>query len=266
MKKRNLALFVLLVPQIAMAQVAITEIMFDPSGVDSGHEWVEVYNEGTSSIPLSTWKLYEGNANHKIIAASGDSMLAPVAYAVIASNAAKFRNDYPNFAGALFHSAISLDNGGETITLRDRSLTDVDAVSYDSSLGGVGDGNSLQRIPGDTGNFMPRIPSPGAAMSLTAVANKITPVTPTTKISAKSTQKTAVSSGVKSQPSVRATNDAGNMAVVTSQTAAATTPGIDSYWFFALAAVILLAIATIAGSRHFKKSEWEIIEESPEDV
>ena len=36
--------------------------------------------------------------------------------------------------------------------------------------------------------------------------------------------------------------------------------------FFALAAVVLFALAAIAGSKHFKKSEWDIIEESPEDV
>ena len=29
---------------------------------------------------------------------------------------------------------------------------------------------------------------------------------------------------------------------------------------------ILLAVAAIASARHFKKTEWDIIEESPEDV
>lgn len=74
--------------------------------------------------------------------------------------------------------------------------------------------------------------------------------------------------GVTNVPNadVRASNDAGNMAIVGPQTAAVATSADESYWFFALAAVLLLAVAAIAGSRHFKKSEWDIIEESPEDV
>jgi hypothetical protein len=275
MKIRSLLFAVLLVPQITGAQAVITEIMYDPPGVDSGREWIEVYNESTSSIPLSAWKIYEGDANHNIIAAYGGSMLAPDEYAVIATNATKFQKDYPNYTGELFHSAFSLDNGGATLSLRDKSLADSDTVSYDSTWGGLGDGNSLQRLPaqagapGDIGNFIPRAPSPGAAMTSMPIPKEIVSATPSSKSFVKSTQKSGSASAIKSQTTqsnVRSSNDAGNLAVVSSQTAAATGPNIDSYWFFALAAVILLAIAAIAGSRHFKKTEWDIIEESPEDV
>lgn len=265
MKIRNLAVAVLLVPHFTFAQVAITEIMYDPPGVDSGHEWIEVYNESTSSIPLSTWKIYEGDVNHNIIAASGGSMLVPGTYAVIASNATKFRVDYPNYNGILFHSAFALDNGGATLTLRDKTLIDIDTVSYDSSWGGLGDGNSLQRAPGDQGDFVPRAPTPGAAMSPTALVPKMKPITPSAKTPIKSLKKATNPSEAKPS-STKVSNDVGDMAIVSSQTAIATTPGIDSYWFFALAAVLLFAIAAIAGARHFKKSEWDIIEESPEDV
>jgi hypothetical protein len=241
--------------------------MYDPHGADSGHEWIEVYNEGTSSIPLSSWKIYEGDANHNIIAASGGSMFAPGTYAVIASNATKFQADYPNYTGELFHSAIALDNGGATLTVRDKSLAAIDTASYDSSWGGLGDGNSLQRAPGDFGQFVPREPTPGAAISAAVVAPKKTPITAPTETPTKSPNKATVQKEVKppAQTDARASNDMGNMAVVSSQTAAVAAPGIDAYWFFALAAVMLLAIATVAGSRHFKKSEWDIIEESPEE-
>ncbi len=270
LKIYSVALLALLTPFVAFAQAAITEIMYDPSGIDSGHEWIEVYNEGTSSIPLATWKIYEGNANHNIIAASGGSLLAPGTYAVIAQSAAKFESDHPDFFGVLFHSAFSLDNGGATLTLRDKSLKDINTVSYDSTWGGLGDGNSLQRVPGDTGQFVPRTPSPGAAMSVVVIAPRtITKAKPLSSAPVqKQKQPTGSMIGVTNVPNadVRASNDAGNMAIVGPQTAAVATSADESYWFFALAAVLLLAVAAIAGSRHFKKSEWDIIEESPEDV
>jgi hypothetical protein len=106
-------------------------------------------------------------------------------------------------------------------------------------------------------------------MTSMPIPKEIVSATPSSKSFVKSTQKSGSASAIKSQTTqsnVRSSNDAGNLAVVSSQTAAATGPNIDSYWFFALAAVILLAIAAIAGSRHFKKTEWDIIEESPEDV
>ncbi len=265
---RNAAIALLLVPFIANAQAVITEIMYDPPGVDSGHEWIEVYNTGTSSILLTSWKVYEGDANHNIIAVSGGSLLAPDTYAVIASNATKFQTDHPDYVGALFHSAFELDNGGATLTLRDKSLIAIDTVSYDSAWGGLGDGNSLQRAPDDTGQFVPHAPTPGATMSTTMIAPRTAPITTSKKAPIKSPNEAADQGKVKSssQAQVRASNDAGNMAVVEPQTAAAAAPGIDAYWFFALAAVVLFTIAVIASARHVKKNEWDIVEESPEDV
>ena len=157
----SVAIALLLLPHIALSQAVITEIMYDPAGVDSGHEWIEIYNVGTSSIPLADWKISTGNANHNIIGAFGGRALAPDAYVVIAQNISKFQSDHPGFSEQLFHSAFSLDNGGATIALRDKTLADVDTVSYDSAWGGLGDGNSLQRPPaqagrpGDTGNLQP---------------------------------------------------------------------------------------------------------------
>ena len=265
----------MLLPSVALAQVVITEIMYDPAGVDSGHEWIEIYNESTSSIPLTTWKLYEGDANHNIIAASGDSMIASGTYAVIATNAAKFRSDVPNFSGELFHSAFSLDNGGATLTLRDKSLTDIDTVSYNSARGGLGDGNSLQRAPYDTGEFFPRTPTPGAAIATTTIAPKTSLLSPAKtpqkkKSSSKSiTSKAVPSSSASPAEGLRprgASNDAGNMAIVSPQTATATGSSIGLYWYVALGSILVLAVGAIAVSRHAKKDEWDIIEETSEEV
>ncbi|HVM73358.1 MAG TPA: lamin tail domain-containing protein [Candidatus Paceibacterota bacterium] len=261
----NIILLLLLVPHLVAAQVVISEVMYDPLGADTGHEWLEVYNASTSSVPLTTWKLYEGDANHNIIAASGDATLAPSTYGVIASNATKFSADYPDFAGTLFHSAVSLDNAGESITLRDKSLTDIDTVSYDSSEGALGDGNSLQRSPGDMGSFTAHTPTPGASISTTTITPKSKPVSPVKPPKPKKSTSAKIRPA-SSNTDIRASNDAGNMSVVAPQAAAVATRSTSSYWFFALAAVIFLSIAALAVSRHVKKSEWDIVEESPEDV
>jgi hypothetical protein len=265
----------LIVPQAALAQAVITEIMYDPPGTDSGHEWIEVYNASASPIPLATWKIYEGDASHKIVAASGDKMLAAQTYAVIAESVAKFSADHPDFTGELFHSAFSLDNAGETIELHDASSTTVESAAYDSSQGALGDGSSLQRLPDDAAPFSPHTPSPGAAMPQGTIAPKVkTPAPPKSKSSASKRTTAAKSpasasaSGARSSASAIASNDAGNMAVVAPQSVAAAVSSNqdDSYWWLAALALILLAAGAIFTSKHFKSREWDIVEEKPEDV
>ena len=259
----------LLLPHTALAQIVITEIMYDPPHADSGREWIEVFNAGTSTIPLTGWKLHEGDANHNIIASLGSTMLTPQAYAVIAESVAKFSADHPDFSGSLFHSAFSLDNVGETIELFDASSSLAEYATYDSSQGALGDGNSLQRIPDDAADFSPHTPTPGAAISPTIIAPKVKAAAPAKASIAKKapTKKTSLQA---------ASNDAGNMDVVTaandpvapqSQAALAAVPGSnDSYWWLALLVLGVFAGGAMAVSKRFKKTEWDIVEEKPEDV
>jgi thiamine phosphate synthase YjbQ (UPF0047 family) len=43
--------------QHATAAVTINEIMYDPDGSDTNREWVELYNDGGSSVDLSAWEI-----------------------------------------------------------------------------------------------------------------------------------------------------------------------------------------------------------------
>ena len=45
-------------PAAALAQVVINEVLFDPTGSDTGLEWVELYNASDSAVNLSGWQLY----------------------------------------------------------------------------------------------------------------------------------------------------------------------------------------------------------------
>lgn len=79
---------VLLPRFVSAAEVQITEIMYSPSGTDSGHEWVEVYNQSDEKIALTDWRLRENDTNH-LISVSGDRMVDPNGRAIIADDPQK---------------------------------------------------------------------------------------------------------------------------------------------------------------------------------
>lgn len=143
------------------AQVVITEIMYDlpkDSGSDTGREWVEVLNTGTEDIDLADWRLFEAGVNHKLKLFQGDGVLSSGDIAIVADNPEEFLMDNINFSGTIFDSSFSLKNTGESITLRDSDMVDVDSVTYNAEVGGKGDGNSLQKI---NGVWTAATPTPG---------------------------------------------------------------------------------------------------------
>jgi hypothetical protein len=261
-------------PQAALAQVVITEVMYDPIGADGGYEWIEIYNVGASAAALTTWKLVVGDAKHNIFAASNDKLLASHSFAIIAASVAKFQADYPNFSGQLFHSALSLSNSGTTIELHDASSTIEDSVSYESSSGALSDGNSLQRPPDHTAQFSPYAPSPGSGISTAKIPPKVKASVPV-KSSKSSKRKSSKASPVDHasdfpDPYPTGTDTADEIvsqAPNVSQLASlATTSPNDGYWWLAAGALAAVAGGTIFVSKRFKKTEWDIVEEKPEDV
>lgn len=125
--------------------VVINEIMYDLPDADDGREWIELYNTGTSSVDVADWRLYENGTNHLLDIRQGTSTLPIGGYAVIANDSTRFLQDNPGFLGALFDSAFSLSNDGETIILKNGDLA-IDTVAYASSTGANGDGKSLQKF------------------------------------------------------------------------------------------------------------------------
>ena len=149
-------------PLAAGAQVVINEIMYDAPGSDTGHEWIEVKNESGSSIDIGAWKFFEANTNHGLSVNQGSSSIPAGGFAVIADNPTNFLADYPSFTGTLLDSSFSLNNSGELLELRDGSLTTVDQVTYDASIGASGDGNSLSK---SDNTWIAALATPGATNS-----------------------------------------------------------------------------------------------------
>lgn len=140
------------------AQVIVSEIMYDLSGADSDREWIEVQNIGSTPVDISGWKFREDDTNHSLKVFQGTTTLTSRAFAIIADNPTQFLADNPQFSQAVFDSTFSLSNTGEVLILKDSYLADIDSVSYASTQGGAGNGQSLQKV---NGTFVSGKPTPG---------------------------------------------------------------------------------------------------------
>ena len=150
-------------PHLAHANVVINEIMYDLPGTDTDHEWVEIYNNGASSVDLTGWKFSDGS-NHNLNAppvngGQGSLTLAAGGYAVLAGDGTTFVGDHPGFAGTVIDTVMNLPNTGATLKIIKSDSTTADSVTYNSSQGASGDGNSLQLI---SGSWTTAAPTPGA--------------------------------------------------------------------------------------------------------
>jgi hypothetical protein len=139
-------LTIFFLPVFASAEMIITEIMYDPSGADSASgknkEWVEIYNNGTGSVSItSAWRFVENNSRHTVEAVD----ISAGNYAVIVDDKDTFLAQYPSFAGIVIDSSFSLSNTGTTVSIRDAEGVDLDTVTYASSQGASGDGKTLQK-------------------------------------------------------------------------------------------------------------------------
>jgi hypothetical protein len=175
------------------ANFEITEIMYDLDGTDTDREWIEVENTGQESTDLSKWYLFSDNSKHTLVP-QGESMIPTGSYAVIAQNISKFKADWPSYSGLLFDSSwTGLNNESDEISLKDPDLNIISPVTFNSSMGGSGDGNSLQIIGG---SWQGATPTPGL---INQASQSITdPVVDTNTNSNSNSTATTVSNGTTS--------------------------------------------------------------------
>jgi hypothetical protein len=138
----------------------INEIMSNPTGDDGGREWIEIYNNSSSTVDISSLTVsIKGGSFVVVTPISGGVMLDPNGYAIIASTVSgttKFLQDYPAFSGPLFRSSISLVNTGATsIEIKVGGVTVDSLMSYTAAKEGL----TYSRI---NGTFATGSPTPGA--------------------------------------------------------------------------------------------------------
>lgn len=152
----RLAIFLALVaffvvPKIIFAQVIINEIMYDLSGTDDKHEWVELYNNGSSPVDLTDYKFNDGDTatNHGLNippknSSRGSIILGANEYLLFADDAATLASDLPNYVGTIIDTVINLSNTGATLKLLDKDGLELSTVSYDKNIGAAGNGRTLE--------------------------------------------------------------------------------------------------------------------------
>lgn len=135
---------------LADDDIVINEIHYNPcssQGSDGNYEFVELFNQGSSSVNLSGWNF---SVAMSFTFPSGTSLGAGE-YLVVARNS----SSYSGNAYQVFQWSGGLSNNSERIRLRNSSGTIIDEVIYDDNNGwpdADGNCNSLELVDSDTNN------------------------------------------------------------------------------------------------------------------
>jgi hypothetical protein len=137
--------------QAPESHLLISEVLYNPSGDDTGQEWVEIYNPTIEHVNLGGWYLGDvgpaGEFGSGLYRFPSNAVLLAESVIVIAHQAAdvSFRPDFeflidpnrddssvPNMvrAGSWDGFGFALGNAGDEVLLLDAAQTPVDVVTY----------------------------------------------------------------------------------------------------------------------------------------
>jgi hypothetical protein len=135
-------------PKFVSAKIVVNEIMYDLSGADDKHEWVELYNSGSSPVDLTDYKFNDG-ANHILNlppekGSRGSMVLGANEYLLLADDALTVASDLPNYSGTIIDTVLDLPNTNAVLKLLNQDGSEVSAAAYNKDLGAAGNGRSLE--------------------------------------------------------------------------------------------------------------------------
>ena len=128
MRVALIAIFLLFLTPSLGYSISINEILYNPNGTDTGHEWVEIYNNDSDTYNLTGWKLNTNNVDHTlnvppINGGSGTMTIEPGNYVIIAQDALVFLTDYVYNGTVIDSSWPDLSNSAnETIWIRNSTV------------------------------------------------------------------------------------------------------------------------------------------------
>jgi len=147
--------------------VVVNEIHYAPSS--PSNEFIELFNRSQKTFDLSQLSFADDNRTFVSLTEERHP-LRPNAHAVIVRDSSTFASTFPDASFVVPNEWPTLDNGGDSIFLRQRSSdTQLDHVPYRPSWGGS-DGRSLERIDAagpsdDPSNFASSADTAGATPS-----------------------------------------------------------------------------------------------------
>ncbi len=160
MKTFFLIIFLTISTALHSHALIINEIMSNPVGDDGGREWIEIYNNSSSTVDITNLSIsVKGGSAISVIPLSGGTIIPAVGYAIIGSTVSgtsKFLTDYPAYNGPLLKSSISLVNTGVTSLEIKSGGVSLDTVS---SYTAAKEGMTYSRIEN---TFSVVNPTPGA--------------------------------------------------------------------------------------------------------
>ncbi len=160
------AIIGLLFPLHAFASIIFSEVMYNPTGDETKNEWVEIYNNGGSSVSISGWTFMDSptSSHHGLnTPAQGSFTIATGAYAIIANDATTFLSSHSGVSATVIDSSFSMkDTSANTISLLDASGASQATMNYDPADGAANDGNSLQLVGS---SWLAGAPTPAAQNS-----------------------------------------------------------------------------------------------------
>lgn len=154
----TLILFLFLVKCVS-GEIVLTEVMYDPvKASDTDLEWIEIYNNGTEKVNLSSWKIDGNNFD--------DFAILPGEFVVIARELIdgsdidndSFESIYGNNDGKWdqLDGNYRAFDGDFSLTNEDRiNLTGseyLEFLEYNSTFGGNGNGHSIEKLNVNAGN------------------------------------------------------------------------------------------------------------------
>jgi hypothetical protein len=152
---KTIPLFILLFPNVLIAQIIFSEVLYNEPGSRINLEWVEVYNSGHASVDLGGMELICGTDTS---ACNSGSVVGPSQYAVLArqltsqnggdsfeghwGDSSGFWGDYVSEEYPAFKVSMSLPNESGSIKLIDTFYNPIDSVSWEQP---TADGFSWER-------------------------------------------------------------------------------------------------------------------------
>lgn len=128
----------------ASATVVISEFFANPSGTDTGHEFVELYNSGAGPVDLTGWILSDEDSDTFTLPSVS---IGTGAFVILAADRATFIGDWSIPAAlqsSVVEASFTLTNTGDEVVIENSSPALMWSLAYG---GGIEDGGSAYLDP-----------------------------------------------------------------------------------------------------------------------
>jgi hypothetical protein len=155
-----LLFLIVLASPFVISNIYINEFESNPNGTDSGNEWIELYNNGTSSVDISGWTVEDtGGLIHTIpslTSISGNNFYVLTLSIQTLTNAGETIT-LKNSTGFQIDQTPSLADTGDNITTWQRISDGVGTFQFRNETKGVTNNGGIINVPGDYGTIQEAI-------------------------------------------------------------------------------------------------------------